>query len=242
MRPLHTNKSGRRYRYYVSPTLVESSVSCGAKGWRLPAEEVEAVLARAISDHLGDPETQSSLLVGNRDQTERITNAIEQIRTDLQDTQSRSGRARLVEIVRRVDMTATMLTAEIELGSGIDTEMGVIRIAAPIAPVRRGAELKLVLKGAAAANMLPDPNLVACVLDARRRLKAYLEPEGLTLSEIAAAEGMDGGDLSRSLQLAFLAADLVRDSRRPSACAFDRHTAHAPRHPAAALARPARRT
>ncbi|MBD3677859.1 MAG: recombinase family protein [Rhodobacteraceae bacterium] len=62
MRPLHARKGARLYRYYVSPKLVEGSVETGATGWRLPAEEVETVLAKVVSDRLGDPELQSLLL------------------------------------------------------------------------------------------------------------------------------------------------------------------------------------
>ena len=48
------------------------------------------------------------------------------------------------------------------------------------------------------------------LVEARRRLAAYLDPaQALTISDIARREGTDVGDVSRSLQLAFLAPDLV---------------------------------
>jgi hypothetical protein len=67
---------------------------------------------------------------------------------------------------------------------------------------------------------MPDANLVRAVLDARRRLALYTDTgEPVTVSEIAAREGADAGDVSRSLQLAFLAPDIVEailDGRQPA--------------------------
>ena len=56
MRPVHANKKGRRYHYYVSPTLVEGSVETGATGWRIPAHEIERALSEAIVARLGQPD------------------------------------------------------------------------------------------------------------------------------------------------------------------------------------------
>ena len=45
MRPSHASKNGRRYRYYVSAALIDGSVAPGARGWRIPAAELEAAVA-----------------------------------------------------------------------------------------------------------------------------------------------------------------------------------------------------
>ena len=47
MRPSHASKRGRRYRYYISAGLIEGSIGTGARGWRIPAAEIESVVARA---------------------------------------------------------------------------------------------------------------------------------------------------------------------------------------------------
>jgi DNA invertase Pin-like site-specific DNA recombinase len=43
MRPSHASKNGRRYRYYVSAALIDTGVAQGARGWRIPARELENV-------------------------------------------------------------------------------------------------------------------------------------------------------------------------------------------------------
>ena len=55
MRPSHAGSNGRRYRYYVSADLVEGSVATGATGWRIPAAEIEAAVARTLAARLRDP-------------------------------------------------------------------------------------------------------------------------------------------------------------------------------------------
>lgn len=62
MRLVHTTKAGQRYRYYVSPELIEGSVETGAKGWRIPAEELEAILALAIVRHLLKSDTRQAMV------------------------------------------------------------------------------------------------------------------------------------------------------------------------------------
>jgi len=62
MHLVHTTKAGQRYRYYVSPELIEGSVETGAKGWRIPAEELEAILALAIVRHLLKSDTRQAMV------------------------------------------------------------------------------------------------------------------------------------------------------------------------------------
>lgn len=44
MTPTHAVKKGRRYRYYVSTSLITGTRSDHAKGWRIPAGDVEAMV------------------------------------------------------------------------------------------------------------------------------------------------------------------------------------------------------
>lgn len=229
MRPLHSRKGARRYRYYVSPRLVEGSVETGASGWRFPAAEVEEVLGKAIAKRLADPELRGILLgtFSRPEEADRLASNFQDLCNDLSDTRSRRGRERLMSIVQRVDLSQDQLAAAVSLRTDLAYQHGHqvpdypdFEIAAPIEIASRGAELKLILKGAAGEDRLPEPNLVRCVLDARRWFKAYADGDRpMTLSQIAAAEGTDAPDVSRSMQLAFLAPDLVGavlDGRQPA--------------------------
>jgi len=229
MRPVHTIKNGKRYRYYVSPPLVDSSVEAGASGWRIPAEEIEGTLATAISQHLDQPAVAADLLENSS--TERSSAArlsgVRSLRDTLRATETRDCKVLLRQIVGRIDLTEKTLRAAVALGPTLgecNDEQNVdgfsFEIESPIKLVRRGAELKLILKGAAGESTVPDAILVRSILDSRRRLHAYTSGSGpMTVSAIAAAERINPADVSRSLQLAFLAPEVVSailDGRQPA--------------------------
>ena len=99
-------------------------------------------------------------------------------------------------------------------------------VVAPLRLQRRGPELRIVLQGAAAPVPKPDPLLLRTLIEARTWLADYLDPgQDLTVSAIARRAGANVGDVSRSLQLAFLAPDLVEailDGTQPVALTAER--------------------
>jgi DNA invertase Pin-like site-specific DNA recombinase len=211
MRPVHSKKNGRRYRYYVSPSLVDSSKAAGAKGWRIPAEEIEARVSQAVTGKLVEPATTAQFLSKAPGQDADVLDGLARTRELLSAPNSTDCKTLLRSITQRIDLDEDKLRATFDLGPALTLPVVAMEIEAPIQLVRRGAELKLILQGASGEAATPDPNLVQAVLDARRRLDAYVRPVNpMSLKEIAQSEGIDTGDVSRSLQLAFLAPEAVR--------------------------------
>jgi len=224
MRPSHANRRGRRYRYYVSEALIDEGVAHGAHGWRIPAAELETAVARAVAAKLRDPELQAQLLGSGKagmHPSAAIIASTSKLAELLGAAASAAGRGALRRLITRVELSETELRAEVSFAEIGETdcngfadlaasELPAFSVAAPLQLQRRGAEMRIVLGGAAAPAPTPDPLLVRTLVEARRRLAAYLDPAGaLTISDIARSEGTDVGDVSRSLQLAFLAPDLV---------------------------------
>jgi len=52
--PSHAVKGERRYRYYVSRNLITGTVDSAARGWRLPAPEIERCVAAVACTILGN--------------------------------------------------------------------------------------------------------------------------------------------------------------------------------------------
>lgn len=50
--PVHANKKGRRYRYYISQSLTTATKDEVQSGWRLPALEIDRIIAQAAIDIL----------------------------------------------------------------------------------------------------------------------------------------------------------------------------------------------
>ena len=236
MRPSHARKGHRRYRYYVSRELILRSVETGATGWRIPAQEVETATAQAIVAQLRDPTFASGALAsGERRATggTRLVAALRRIEAELRDLDSEAGKAMLRQIVLRVDVAEDRLTAWIDLAALATHDEGdalrsiaPFTIEHPILLARRGAELRLMLQGAAAEARRPDATLIETIIRSRLRFAEWRASETpATISEIAQRHGADVADVSREMQLAFLAPALVEqmlDGRQPAALTANR--------------------
>ena len=73
--PSHARKGVKKYRYYVSRNCPARGELEARRGWRLPARELEARVAAAIGEMLGD---ESALLEATA-QTEPDSGRIEQV-------------------------------------------------------------------------------------------------------------------------------------------------------------------
>ena len=162
MRPSHAGSNGRRYRYYVSADLVESSVATGAAGWRIPAAEIEAAVARTLAARLRDPGFLSDALGHTAPApaaSARVLAGIAELADRLDAPGSATGRETLRRLVTRVELSEAGLRAEARFPPPEETTdaatgpalagLPPFAVTAPLQLQRRGPELRLVLQGAA---------------------------------------------------------------------------------------------
>ncbi|MEM9049903.1 MAG: hypothetical protein AAGC92_14425 [Pseudomonadota bacterium] len=151
----------------------------------------------------------------------------------LHDPAGPEGQNLLHQVTRPVDLTDDQLAATVDLAEPLDDALSpgnnpdlTFEIIAAIRLDRRGAALQMILRGAAGDAASPDPNLIQTLVNARRRLAIYTDRANpMTISEIAATDPIDIADVSRSLQLAFLAPDLIEtilDERQPTSLSAHR--------------------
>ncbi len=144
--PSHSRKNGKRLRYYISHRLVKDRSQKHPDAWRLPAEQLEGLIADLVRQHLSQPDAATSI-AQNRTAPEMLSAA-----ERLKGIQNAADCFALVE---RVDLRPGELTVQLEprllakcLGCNLEqmNQAGLILVA-PFQMRRRGVELKLHLGG-----------------------------------------------------------------------------------------------
>ncbi len=220
--PTHANKKGRRYRYYISKRLIHQAGSTDG-GWRLSARELEGAVARTVSDFLGDePRLIDALQLTDTapDRLQTILGHAAAAAADLNDEQLERHRQLLHRLLHRVTLRPGSIHIELKRSglAGLVVEKrpssaahpeGLIDLTVAFQLKRRGVEAKLVIHDAQEAAAAPDKNLIALLARAHRWFDALTGREATSVQEIARRDRIDASDVGRSIQLAFLAPDIV---------------------------------
>ncbi|MCL6286137.1 recombinase family protein [Ruegeria sp. 2012CJ41-6] len=201
--PTHSRKNGKRLRYYISGRLVTDRNQKHPDAWRLPADQLESLLAEVVRQHLSRPNAVASMA---RDMSAtEIASATELLR-DCQSVRKCLGliaRADIRQGTLTVQLNIQVLAGMIECRvDQVDTED--LTIEAPFRMRRRGVELKLHL-GDAPPEI--DQTLVRNIIKARQWLAMITD--GRTFSEIAEEEGTSKRRVQDVVDLAMLAPDVL---------------------------------
>jgi site-specific DNA recombinase len=215
--PSHAVKKGKRYRYYISRSLITEAGSDHGRGWRLPAHDIEQAVIGAVARALKDRAfliEQIGSPGASPDQIRNLLDSAEQIAAVL-DMGSAPERARtLRELVARIviedDMLAiTLRRAALRESSAGDDE-DPIRFSVPVQFRRRGVEMKLVIAGDTARPARPDPVLIKAVARAHLWFEDLATGRVPSLQAIADREGITESYVRRLIPLAFLAPGIVK--------------------------------
>jgi len=224
--PTQAIKDGRRYRYYISQRLMQERKK-DPSGWRLPAHELEAAVLSSLRGLLED---QNRLL-----QFMNVQGAgIELLRTVESSAimlarvlvgSSPDRRATLLNLVARIDiangeMRITFASGALREVLGIESNAGEGKgrpsesssdpvLTLPFDVRRRGVEARLIVGSVTEQPPKVDAGLLAAVARARRWLHLLNTVDHPTIASLARHLGVDDGEISRVLPLAFLAPDVV---------------------------------
>ncbi len=201
--PSHSRKNGKRLRYYISRRLVKDRSRKHPDAWRLPAEQVEGLLAELIGQHLTRPGAAAVMTVD-------LTAAeLTDVSKKLQDQGDAMERLALIE---RVDLQPGSLAVRLDkvtladcLGCASE-QINPLEwtIEAPFQMRRRGVELKLHL-GEPPAEI--DRTLVQNIMKGRGWLAMVIA--GKSFSEIAASAGVSKRRVQDVTNLALLAPEVL---------------------------------
>ena len=220
--PSFANKAGVRYRYYVSMRLLHEGKK-DSSGWRLPAKKLEDVVLKELGLLLADQQRLHAVFdVGdlNIPALEKIASKAKLLSVDLLSDDHAEAHAVLQQVVDRIAIAPGLLTISLNRKKGAalldvqvsnnDLEKNTYALLVPFALKRRGNEAKLIIGDHAQAPALVDEPLIKIISNAHRWMHQLQSGAAATVVEIAKAETLDDGEISRVLPLAFLAPDIVK--------------------------------
>ena len=187
MTPSHARKGVIKYRYYISSVLLQGQMEQAGTISRVPANEIEELVAKSIRNHLGQhADTEDADLI--RDHVVRVEVRSDQLIVELANAK----------------------------GGAAKRKRGTERIEVPWrkTPSKRRREI-LVPETVAPHQVRPIRSenralLVASIARGRRWLDELITTPDSNVEAIAAREGCSARKVNMTISLAFLAPDLVR--------------------------------
>ncbi len=208
--PNYAVKKGRRYRYYVSKGL-DVGGNSDARSLRLPAPSLEDTVCRIITKNLRDQKRLTDKLnleIETARSASSIISAASTIADNLASSDRVAMRRLLKELVRGIVVTDDSITVELSTAILKAPSRSFI-LKEPLAICRRGVEAKIVLPSGNVPNV--DERLIDLVADARHWLQSLADGTASSIRQLASLMGRSENDITRFIQLAFLAPDIVEE-------------------------------
>jgi site-specific DNA recombinase len=196
MSPSHVRKRGVKYRYYLSSALLQGRPKQAGTVSRIPAREVETLVAKAVRTHLGQPpEIEDSVLIN----THAVRVEVEPDRLVIELAGTGAAKSRRTQKHRNVIGVPWRKTPSTRRREVLVPESGPLKETRPIRSESRAL-------------------LVASIARGRRWLNELMMDPKASTESIAARERCSVRQVNMTLSLAFLAPRLVQaaiDGRLP---------------------------
>lgn len=221
--PTHTNKKGRRYRYYVSQAVIKNTRKNRGGPVRIPASEIEELVTSQLTLLLQSPQRMMDVLVGANASPAEVLATTEASQEWSSATPDKIH-GLLKKTVKRVLVRTEGIDIEISrptlrqalFGMSEDATLqkddleDIVVIEAAAELKRCGGEMRLVLPpDSPGAQSHPVPSLIRAMARAHNWVDRILRGEAVNQRSIAKETGLDERYVSRIIPLAFLAPDLI---------------------------------
>jgi DNA invertase Pin-like site-specific DNA recombinase len=218
MVPSHTQRSKRRYRYYVAVPSSEGQEGPSKGGLRLPAHDLEEGVWGRLREFLSSPTQLLNALgeIGSR-QSQVIQAAARAIR-EWDGKSASDRRAWLKSLLQQVVVSPTSLTLHLNrtalqtLVGLTESELGGPIILETETRFKRGGRgLRYVIPGPQGSwgGAHRDKPLIQAVARGTLWYDLLISGQAKSREEIARTNGLSGQHVARHLQLAWLAPDIV---------------------------------
>lgn len=227
----HATKQGRRYRYYISSSLLKARQRDLAKAgspppalaWRLPAGEIEGLVVHILTGVLDDRDwvLAHAPQVGLISERQAGVAQAQRFRDILTGADPIAQRGLILALLDRVVLADGRIEMRLkpsvlwpggpEDGERASEEpIALITIGRAVSLRRRGLETRLVIEGEAAPEPQPDPALIKALAQAHRWWRDLLDQRFGTVRDLTWAYGTDERYAARVLPLAFQSPALTR--------------------------------
>jgi site-specific DNA recombinase len=177
-----------------------------SSGWRLPGQEIEQVIGHAALEILLDDVAITAALQESGIAAHHIPSALNaagKIQPDAADLVDR--------FIKRVELRQDGIRLTLSLASLVAPEMDSTAVTIyrdiSLQMKRRGAEMRLIIGGARPARV--DQALLRTMVRANKWFNDLVSGRVNNFAEIASQEGIDKSYVSRVMNLAFLAPDII---------------------------------
>jgi site-specific DNA recombinase len=238
--PSHAVKGTKRYRYYVSRSLITDPGGNPEPSWRLPAVEIERLVVRHIGEFLADQNRFWSLCKEAELSHQGAGSALKRAHKLAQVLLRRPDDAQrplLVHLVKQVVVHPDRIMMKLsqvgllqqvsqrdaaELGTKKDERK--IELTVPCQFQRRGMEMRLLIGDQAGGEGTTDATLIAALVRANEWWRELCSGNSSSIRQIADRESSDERYVARNLKLAFLAPDItaaILEGHQPTALTSD---------------------
>ena len=235
--PTHATKGGRRYRYYVSKSLITGTKSETPNSRRIPAGDIEGLVTNRMMAFLASAheihDAIAPIVADAREQASLIGKAA-QLAKSWSSLSTSQRRAILMAAIPRVVITSDRVTLHIQTDalvaalcvwpkagafksddrSSDPSHQVVVSVSASLK--RAGIGKRMIIEGSTTGT--PDPSLVKVLVKALDLRDKLLAGRGASIELIAGRENVNSSYATRLLRLAFLSPEIVRqilDGRHP---------------------------
>jgi DNA invertase Pin-like site-specific DNA recombinase len=230
--PSHTSRKQKRYRYYFQQPSDDMDAAQPHAAHRVPADQIERPVRQSFLDFFSSSE-QLVEAVGQKlpaENMRRVVATARQVGERLEKASAAAWREELTGVLDKVTLGTGRMRVQISR-NGLLTKLGVPTgsldgrnefwaFEVPYKLRNRGRQLKILPEGITeATSSEPDPTLLKLL----RRAHAWRQqletgpPE--TISNLAAANGVNASYFTRVLRIAYLSPDIIEaiiEARQPT--------------------------
>lgn len=217
--PAHTIKRGRRYRYYLSAT-VNNGTAEKNHGWRLPAAQVERIVAQSAKDILDDKNAIAQAAQAAEVSAHEIPSILQMAALVSKQLELEAYYEEIFEhLIARVELQPKNMTLTLNLAYTTKGKDITITRTVPMQLKRRGIEMKLVIDDIKSTAFQQDLVMIKTIALAHVWSKELLSGKYKSMTEIAMNHGVSPSYVKKFMPLAFLSPSLVEtilEGRQPA--------------------------